>query len=78
MGKLFSCNGFVTAADVSPFFYCAHTAIVDNAIAASNATTKPGFINGAAPMAAINGASKEGSIIATANESTANANRKPA
>ena len=78
MGKLFSYNGFVTAADVSPSSSCVHTAIVDIAIAASNATTKPGFFNGAAPMAAINVAPREDSIIATANESTANANRKPA
>ena len=78
MAKLFSCNGFVTAADVSPSSSCVHTAIVDIVIAASNAATKPGFINSVAPTAAINVAPREDSIIVTDNESTANANHKPA
>ena len=77
MGKLFSCNGFVTAADVSPSSSCVHTAIVVIAIAASSAATKPGFVNGAALMAAINVAPRVDSIIATANKSTANDNHKP-
>ena len=59
-------------------FSCVHTAIVVIAIAASSAATKPGFVNGAALIAAINVAPRVDSIIATANKSTANANHKPA
>ena len=73
MAKRFSDNGFAAAGNVTRCSGSAGIATAASAIAARLAATEPAGNSAATPTAAISGARKDGSIIATASGTTGGA-----
>ena len=67
MARRYSGNEFASVTSVTPYSSSARTVVADSATAAPNAVSVPDATNDAAPTTAINGAPKDGSIIATAS-----------
>jgi len=65
MAKRYSGNEFASVTSVTPYSSSARTVIADSATAALHAASVPAPANGGAPITAINGVPKDGSIIAT-------------
>ena len=70
MAKRFCGNELALVKGATRFSSFARTAIADTATAAPNAANKPVASSGGPPTGATNGAARDGSIIATASEST--------
>ena len=71
MAKRFSGNEFAWANSVMRFSSSVRTVIVDTAIAARNAASKPASVSGGVPTDGTSRARKGGWIIAIGSESTA-------
>jgi hypothetical protein len=78
MAKWFSVREFVSVTDATLCSGSVRTAIVDSAIAAWLAASKPGCDNAGPRTVATSGVRKAGSIIGTGNAPTGSAGRKPA